>query len=626
MSHEHEGEGGVLEMHAEDMGGDDKKNFTAWQRPKAQRRQLIGRILQMSGVHFIFCFRAKEKLDYRSGKPVMRGLMPQAGEEFIYEMTVNFLLPLGANGIPVLTSPMRDEALMIKIPEQFRHLFEEPRQLSADLGQHMAMWAAGSALPAGMDAPKLERAPGTGTSKGPSPEVETVIALYATAPTRDAMKSLRPQYDKAFAAASVEDRKRMKDAGNAAADRIAAMEAAAPVAAELLATTAVVTAALTHAAEPATAAQAATPVQTTPGEPDFIIALYNAVQTREAMKNLRPQFDAVYDTASQADRVRMSAAGNAAANRIAAASMAMPSQPAPSQPAPSRPAAPPTAPAEPPQEAARGLDTIAQRNADGLAAFRQALADLGPEITREQGAQLVIDHMTASAREPRVATEDGLTAQSEIIVKTVPKFASIRSLGVMVRHMEFCAKYPAYKRYADDLNLCTTAENVFECWIVNDKNVDALPDEVKKEARARTGARVEAVDPTITRGGVWLTQRIREAKDVAAKVPVVASVVAPAASVSAASEALVDYVDVSPPGRLNGVPTPPANGSPAPHAPIESEYGQRLALKLNASTVATVADVKADIERSLFQKKIPRGEGETLLSLYSEKIAALAVA
>jgi hypothetical protein len=64
MSHEHEGPGGVLEMHAAEharIGGKESVKMLAWQKPKQERRRLINSILQMS-CNFIFCFRAKEKL------------------------------------------------------------------------------------------------------------------------------------------------------------------------------------------------------------------------------------------------------------------------------------------------------------------------------------------------------------------------------------------------------------------------------------------------------------------------------------------------------------------------------------------------------------------------------------
>ena len=155
MSHEHEGPGGVLEMHAAEVerlsSGDWKKaervKMLAWGKPKADRRRMINSILQLR-CDFIFCFRAKEKLKIERGKePEPRGFCPIAGEEFVYEMTLNALLLPNANGVPTWQSDELGEKQMIKLPEQFRSLLLGARgPLSEDVGQELATWAAGRAL------------------------------------------------------------------------------------------------------------------------------------------------------------------------------------------------------------------------------------------------------------------------------------------------------------------------------------------------------------------------------------------------------------------------------------------------------------------------------------------------
>ena len=68
MSHEHEGPGGVLEQHeqeldrmaGQDYGKRNSMNLIAWAKPKAARRQLISGLLQLN-CNFVFCFRAKER-------------------------------------------------------------------------------------------------------------------------------------------------------------------------------------------------------------------------------------------------------------------------------------------------------------------------------------------------------------------------------------------------------------------------------------------------------------------------------------------------------------------------------------------------------------------------------------
>jgi energy-coupling factor transporter ATP-binding protein EcfA2 len=153
MSHEHEGIGGVLEMHAaevERMAGSDFKKaervkMLAWGKPKAQRRRLINALLQMP-CNFIFNFRAKRKLKIvRGQEPVELGWMPIAGDEYIYEMTAKCMLLPGASGAPTWRSEYEGEMSMMKIPEQFKSVLLEKQQLTEDVGEKIARWAAGGA-------------------------------------------------------------------------------------------------------------------------------------------------------------------------------------------------------------------------------------------------------------------------------------------------------------------------------------------------------------------------------------------------------------------------------------------------------------------------------------------------
>lgn len=153
MSHEHEGQGGVLEWHDAETDrlarGDDNKRervkMLAWQAPKAARRRLINQVLQL-GLSVVFCFRAKEKLKLLRGKdPEPLGWQPIAGEEFVYEMTATALLLPGANGIPSWNPPHDGERAMIKRPAQFEALFQQfnGKQLCEEMGETMARWAEG---------------------------------------------------------------------------------------------------------------------------------------------------------------------------------------------------------------------------------------------------------------------------------------------------------------------------------------------------------------------------------------------------------------------------------------------------------------------------------------------------
>lgn len=150
LSHEHEGPGGVLEWHDAEVERlreawkvtADKANIPAWGAPKAARRKLINRILQL-GVNLILCFRAKEKVALRAGKVIDMGWSPIAGEEFSYEATVQCLLLPASNGVPTWDAERPGERAMTKLPAQFESLFRERQPLSEEIGEQLARWAEG---------------------------------------------------------------------------------------------------------------------------------------------------------------------------------------------------------------------------------------------------------------------------------------------------------------------------------------------------------------------------------------------------------------------------------------------------------------------------------------------------
>lgn len=192
-SHEHEGPGGVLEMHATEAerlakqwnSTLDKVNMSAWQKPKADRRRLLNSVLQMP-INFIFCFRAKEKVKLAAGgKPVPMGWMPIAGEEFVYEMTLNMLLPPGSGGVPCWQPEELGEKAMIKLPAQFKAMFQTGQPLSEDIGAKLAQWAAGGGpavqyKPA--QAPIAEVEPDMGVSDAAEPDWNELDGLSSTPP------------------------------------------------------------------------------------------------------------------------------------------------------------------------------------------------------------------------------------------------------------------------------------------------------------------------------------------------------------------------------------------------------------------------------------------------------------
>jgi hypothetical protein len=151
MSHEHEGPGGYLDYHEQevkrlvDKGGfrnEMAAQIPAWNRPAQRRRLLINTILQINCA-FVFCFRAKEKLQIKKGDdPKPLGWQAIAGDEFVYEMTARCLLLPGAAGVP----DWSDEAFRLgvpKLPKSLRHAFENGKQLDEATGEKLARWASG---------------------------------------------------------------------------------------------------------------------------------------------------------------------------------------------------------------------------------------------------------------------------------------------------------------------------------------------------------------------------------------------------------------------------------------------------------------------------------------------------
>lgn len=119
MSHEHEGEGGILEMaesFLEKKCGDDWKKrdqmkFASWIAPKRERTQLIVNKIQRLPINIILCFRAKEVTKpVRNAQGKIEPLKEWdmiGGDEYRYEMDVTAFLPSGSEGVPDWTNSMK---------------------------------------------------------------------------------------------------------------------------------------------------------------------------------------------------------------------------------------------------------------------------------------------------------------------------------------------------------------------------------------------------------------------------------------------------------------------------------------------------------------------------------------
>ncbi len=157
FSHEHAGEGGVLDMHEAELqrlAGEDYKRreamkFAAWIKPKAAHKRLIQQLLQLR-THLIVCLRAEERVDLvkdKDGKLQVVpkrtlsghvGWIPVCGKELPYELALSLVVTPDAPGVP---KP-------IKLQSQHRPFVPLEQPLSAEVGRALAEWAAGGA-PAG---------------------------------------------------------------------------------------------------------------------------------------------------------------------------------------------------------------------------------------------------------------------------------------------------------------------------------------------------------------------------------------------------------------------------------------------------------------------------------------------
>lgn len=151
MSHEHAGDGGLLDWHEEEyqrLGAREAVKMTAWIKPKTEHKKMVTRLLQIPA-HVILCFRAEEKVDIvkdEDGKTKivpkktltgLDGWVPISEKNLPYELTLSFLLTADRPGLP---KP-------IKLQEQHRALFPLGEPVGEETGRRLAEWAAGGAVP-----------------------------------------------------------------------------------------------------------------------------------------------------------------------------------------------------------------------------------------------------------------------------------------------------------------------------------------------------------------------------------------------------------------------------------------------------------------------------------------------
>lgn len=155
FSHEHAGEGGLLDWHEEElerMAGQDWQRresckMAAWIKPKTAHKRLVSRLLQVRA-HLILCFRAEQKIEIvkHNGKSEIQpkriasgfsDWIPICEKNILYELTASFLLTPEQPGVP---KP-------IKLEAQHREIISLKNPLDEQAGQKLAEWASGATAP-----------------------------------------------------------------------------------------------------------------------------------------------------------------------------------------------------------------------------------------------------------------------------------------------------------------------------------------------------------------------------------------------------------------------------------------------------------------------------------------------
>lgn len=140
MSHEFDGEGGIMEM----AEASSIKGPGAWKDPKMRHKKMMNAFLQVRA-HLIFCLRAEEKIDMSKKDDRGRVIVENAGwfpiqeKRFMYEMTASFTLNPSSPGVVDLTLPH-------KVQDQHRMSFLPGRHITAEAGAKLASWARGETI------------------------------------------------------------------------------------------------------------------------------------------------------------------------------------------------------------------------------------------------------------------------------------------------------------------------------------------------------------------------------------------------------------------------------------------------------------------------------------------------
>lgn len=146
MSHEWEGDGGVLKMQEAEfarMGSKEGARMASWIAPKSAHKDMVRKLLQVKA-HVILNMRAEDKVEMvkRGDKTEVRaketltsilGWIPICERRLPFELTMSFLVTPDAPGFP---KP-------VKLQEQHRAFVPLDAPISEQTGRSLAEWAAG---------------------------------------------------------------------------------------------------------------------------------------------------------------------------------------------------------------------------------------------------------------------------------------------------------------------------------------------------------------------------------------------------------------------------------------------------------------------------------------------------
>lgn len=177
-SHEYEGEGGVLDMQADEfarMGAKEGARMSSWIEPKRRHKKAFVNPMLRARAHIILCLRAEDKIEILKvdGKTVVRpkqtltgldGWVPICEKRLPFEMSLSFLVTADAPGVP---KP-------IKLEGRFKTLVPLDEPLSEATGERLAAWAAGT----------RGTAPKPTAEAAPVPVVESETVAFASGPQR----------------------------------------------------------------------------------------------------------------------------------------------------------------------------------------------------------------------------------------------------------------------------------------------------------------------------------------------------------------------------------------------------------------------------------------------------------